>query len=329
MLSEKHITSFLHQRGATALMMAVVCFCCLFAWQRGAVSPIVGNLGWGLPSANLWFRFGIASAVSNLVVSLSVALLTVYINRTFNVLRSLTSLVATMFLAMQVALPSLLGQFYGGSLLVLNVMLCVGALFSVFSDNRGQRRVFLIFCMLGAEALTQIACLFYVPVFLLGCAQMRIFSLRTFLAALLGLITPAWIVLGFGIVEPQTLLQTPQTSFLTPAWSMFDSADMVQALVTTGITIVLGIIFMVANLLKILSYNSRVRAFNGFLTLLFCATAIFTILNFNNITSYNKLLNLLVDYQIEQFFTNSRQRRTYIPLLLIMAGYIALFVWGV
>ena len=329
MLSEKHITSFLHQRGATALMMAVVCFCCLFAWQRGAVSPIVGNLGWGLPSANLWFRFGIASAVSNLVVSLSVALLTVYINRTFNVLRSLTSLVATMFLAMQVALPSLLGQFYGGSLLVLNVMLCVGALFSVFSDNRGQRRVFLIFCMLGAESLTQIACLFYVPVFMLGCAQMRIFSLRTFLAALLGLITPACIVLGFGIVEPQTLLQTPQTSFLTPAWSMFDSADMVQALVTTGITIVLGIIFMVANLLKILSYNSRVRAFNGFLTLLFCATAIFTILNFNNFTSYIPLLNVLVAYQIAHFFTYRRQRRTYIPLLLIMAGYIALFVWGV
>ena len=229
MLSEKHITSFLHQRGATALMMAVACFCCLFAWQRGAVAPIVGNLGWGLPSANQWFGFGPVSAVMNLAVSLTVALLTVYINRRFNVLRSLTSLVATMFLAMQVALPSLLGQFYGGSMLVLTVMLCVGTLFSVYSDNRGQRPVFLICCLLGAEALTQIACLLYVPVFLLGCVQMRIFGLRTFLASLLGLITPLWIVLGFGIVEPQTLLQTPQTSFLTPAWSMFDSADMVQA----------------------------------------------------------------------------------------------------
>lgn len=329
MLSEKHITSFLHQRGATALMMAVACFCCLFAWQRGSVAPIVGNLGWGLPSANLWFSFGPVSAVMNLAVSLTVALLTVYINRAFNVLRSLTSLVATMFLAMQVALPSLLGQFYGGSMLVLTVMLCVGTLFSVYSDNRGQRSVFLIFCLLGAEALTQIACLLYVPVFLLGCVQMRIFGMRTFLASLLGLITPAWIVLGFGIVEPQTLLQTPQTSFLTPAWSMFDSADMVQALVTTGITIVLGIIFVVANLLKILSYNSRVRAFNGFLTLLFCATAIFALLNFNNFTFYIPLLNVLVAYQIAHFFTYRRQRRTYIPLLLIMAGYIALYVWGI
>lgn len=329
MLTEKHVTAFFHEKGATALMLAVACFCSVFAWERGAVVPIAGNLGWGLPSANIWLPFAPLSAAVNLGVCLAIALLTFYINRRFNVLRSLTSLGSTMFLIMQVALPAVLGQFYGGSLLALLVMLSVALLFSVYTDTCGQKRVFLIFCTLGAAAMTQIAYLFYVPVFWVGCMQMRIFGLRSFLASLLGLITPVWILLGFGIVEPQTLLQTPLSSLLTPAWSMFDSADMVQAITTAGITIVLGVIFTVANLLKILSYNSRVRAFNGFFTILFGVTAIFMVLNFSNFTFYIPLLNVLVAYQIAHFFTYRRQRRTYIPLLFISLLYLGLFVWSV
>lgn len=329
MLTEKDLTAFLHQRGATALMMTVAALCSLFAWETGAVVPMEGNQGWGLPSANLWFPFAPVTAYVSIGVTYAVALLTVFINRHFNVLRSLTSLVATMFLVMQIAIPSVLGQFYGGSMLSLAVLLCVALLFSVYNDPAGQRRVFLIFCLLGAAAMTQIACLFYVPVFLVGCMQMRVLGMRTFLASLLGLVTPAWILIGFGIVEPQTLLQTPLSSLLTPAWSQFDTTDMVQTVVATGLTVALGIVFAILNILKILSYNSRVRAFNGFLTILFCVTAAFAVINFSNFTFYIPLLNVLAAYQIGHFFTYRRQRRTYIPLLLIAFMYAALFVWCV
>lgn len=329
MLTEKNLTAFLHQRGATAFMMVVACLCSLFAWQTGAVVPMAGNLGWGVPSPNLWFPFAPVTAFAGMGVTVAVALLTVYINRHFNVLRSLTSLVSTMFLVMQIALPSVLGQFYGGSLLSLLIMVCVGLLFSVYADPYGQRRVFLVFFLLGAAAMSQIAFLFYVPVFLVGCMQMRAFNMRTFLAALLGLVTPVWILLGFGIVKAQTLLQTPLSSLLTPAWSQFDTVDMVQTVVATGLTAVLGILFTVLNLMKILSYNSRVRALNGFLTILFGVTALLSLLDFINFTFYIPLLNVLAAYQIGHFFTYRRQRRTYIPLLLIAFMYAALFVWCV
>lgn len=329
MLTEKHITSFFHEKGATALMMAVACFCSVFAWERGAVASFAANLGWALPAAGGWFASGPVSGAVNMGVCLAVALLSFYINRRYNVLRSLTSLGSTLFLIMQVALPSVLGQFYGGSLLALLVLCGVALLFSVYTDNNGQKRVFLIFCMLGAAALSQIAFLFYVPVFWVGCMQMRIFGLRTFLASLLGLVTPLWILLGFGVIEPQALLQTPLSSLLSPAWSVSDAADMVQSVTTAGITILLGVIFTVANLLKILSYNSRVRAFNGFFTILFGVTALFTVINFGNFTFYIPLLNVLVAYQIAHFFTYRRQKRTYIPLLLISLLYLSLFIWSV
>ena len=83
-----------------------------------------------------------------------------------------------------------------------------------------------------------------------------------------------------------------------------------------------------ANLIKILSYNARTRALNGFFTILFVFTAIFCVVNFASLTFYLPLLNLAVAYQIGHFFTYRRQRRTYIPLLLIAAIYFGLYIWS-
>ena len=50
--------------------------------------------------------------------------------------------------------------------------------------------------------------------------------------------------------------------------------------------------------------------------------------NFASLTFYLPLLNLAVAYQIGHFFTYRRQRRTYIPLLLIAAIYFGLYIWS-
>ena len=251
--------------------------------------------------------------------------LIIYVNRAFNVFRSLTSLVAGLFFIMQTSLPSVMDRFYGGDLMGVMMMICVVLLFSSWSDGACQRRIFLIFFLIALAGFTDLSYLLYLPVFLVGCVQMRVFDLRTFLAAGMGVITPPWILFGFGLVDPG-VLHWPE---LVVAWSMFSDPDVVTALVVTGFTLVIGVGFTVANLLKILSYNSRVRAFNGFLTLLFFATGLFSILNFNNFAFYIPLLNCLTAYQIAHFFTYRRNRRSYIPILIIAGVYVGFYVWGV
>lgn len=325
MLQEKAISNFFHGKSATALVMVVAVLCCLLAWQRGAVAHISGNLGLGLPAPNGWLPFTPLSALVNMGLSLLMALLFIYINRRFNILRSLTALPGTMFLAMLTALPTVTGQFYGGSLLLLIGLWCLSLLYSVYAEPRGQRQVFLIFFLLSAASFTQAAFVFYMPVFLIGCIQMRILNLRTVIAALLGIITPPWILFGFGIVDPRHM-EWPQ---LVVAWSAFDKAEIAHAMAVTVVTVSAGVVFTVANILKILSYNSRVRAYNGFLTLLEIFTAIFILLNFNNFTFYIPLLDCLVAYQIGHFFTYRRSKRSYIPILLLMLLYFGLYVWGI
>ena len=188
----------------------------------------------------------------------------------------------------------------------------------------GQQRIYLIFFLITACGFSQISFLLYLPVFLLGCVQMRVLNLRTILAALLGIITPPWILFGFGIVTPDQL-HWPR---MVMAWNLFGTDEMIKALVTTGFTLVLGMTFMMLNLLKILSYNSRTRAFNGFFNILWIATALCTVVNFNDFAFYLPLLFALTGYQAAHFFTYRRNRRSYIPVLLLIAVYILFCIWS-
>lgn len=323
---ERRITAFLHARGATLLFLMASCVVACVAWSRGLVLPVVPDLGLGLPAPAEWMgAHTFWSLLLNMAVNVAVGMLVIWINRAFNTLRSLTALGATFFYVFQCASPPLLAQFYGGMLLVLVAMLCVVLLFSVYGRADGaQQPVYLIFFLLTAGGFTQISFLLFVPVFLFGCLQMRVFNMRTVLAALLGVLTPPWLLFGFGIVSPEQM-HWPR---MVVAWELFDTAEMVKALVENGFTLVMGMTFMMLNLLKILSYNSRTRAFNGFINVIWIATALFTVINFNDFAFYMPLLNALTGYQAAHFFTYRRNRRSYVPVLLLIAVYVVFSIWS-
>ena len=80
------------------------------------------------------------------------------------------------------------------------------------------------------------------------------------------------------------------------------------------------------NAIKMMSYNSRIRAANGFLTVLMLATILFIFIDYNNIYVYISLLNILVAYQIGHYFaTHIQSNRSYIGILSIMLIYLAFF----
>jgi len=309
--------------------MLLLTVACVLAWiaylQVGDLSPIGTPLGIGLPPARDWPGSPLSSLISSVACTVTMGALIIYVNRAFNVLRSLTSLVAGMFFIMQTALPSVMCAFYGGDVMGVLLLLCIILLFSSYSDDSCQRRIFLIFFLITLAGFSDLSYLLYLPVFLLGCVQMRILNLRTFLAAGMGVLTPPWILFGFRLVTPENL-HWPQ---LTAAWQMFQTPEILRGVTVTSFTLVCGIGFTVANLLKILSYNSRIRAYNGFLTLLMGATGVFALLNFNNFAFYIPLLNCLTAYQIAHFFTYRRSRRSYIPILLTVMAYIGFYIWGV
>ncbi|MCM1071799.1 MAG: hypothetical protein NC210_06500 [[Clostridium] fimetarium] len=323
-MSERDITALLHSRWGAGLLMALAIAGAIVAYTRQAVVPIWFDLGLGLTAPGRWIPQGWPSLAAGLAANVGIGLLTLTINRTFNVLRSLTTLVAGLFFVMQLGLPSLLCQFYSGTLLTLLVLVCTALLFSAYGSGAGQRRVFLAFCLTTLAAFTNVSFALYLPVLLVGCAQMRIFNGRTLVAALLGVLTPPWLLIGFGIVRVEEI-DMPRWLM---AWSQWGDPHLARSLIVTGFTLFIGAFFITTNLMKILSYNSRVRAYNGFLTMTLIATALYTLFDFGSFRFYLPLLNCLTAYQAAHFFTYRRSRRSYIPILILILTYCGFYAWS-
>lgn len=291
----------------------------------GDVVHVGGDSGFGFPSANEWISDGALSLGVSLGLNIVISFLLLYLNRRFNIIRSVSMLFAGMFLVMQAGQPSLMGQLYDGSVMCFLILLAIIPFFSTFQRPDRTRRIFLSFLLISLGSLTGYAYTVYLIVFFIGCFQMQCFSLRGLLAALTGILTPYWILCGFGVVS--------LSSFRMPEFiNIFDALegrDLAQIVVYTIVNLILGVGFGIFDIIKIYGYNGRARAYNGFWIILTIITTLFVIIDYTNLIIYLPILNCCTAIQIGHFFTINNTRRTYIPICCIYVVYIILYLWSV
>ncbi len=305
------------------IAMVIAIAAIVMAFSHGDVIPITGTKGLGLPSANTWISSGVISLTVNIVLVVATSLFMILLNKRYNIIRSISSLYATIFIVMQVATPGLAGQFYGGTILCLITLFATYILFSVFGRHNETKSIFLIFFLLSLGALTQYAYAFFIPVFILGCIQMRALSFRGLLAAGIGVITPVWVLWGLGIIQPDEIEMPSFTSL----FSAISRNDALRLISTVGFTLIVSMGMGVLNFMKIYSYNSRTRAFNGFFGILAIVTSILLIIDYTNIVIYVPLLNCCAAMQIGHFFVINSHTRTYIPIIILILIYAAFYLW--
>lgn len=323
-MNPRVISEYFHKRGALLIAGVLLVVTTIIAWNRGAVSDIPDNRGLALPSANLWLERGEVSMWLNLALTIAAAAAIAMLNRSYNVMRSMTLLWSTALLLFQIATPMFTGQFYGGTLMCLVMLAVIALMYSMYMSNKPQRRVLLIFAILSTAAMCQYAFMFLIPVAMVGIIQMRVFSLRTFLAAGIGIVTPPWILFGTGLVS----LDAVHWPRFVSLFSVLDRPELIQTFCSVALTIVCGILFLSANIMKMLSYNARFRAYNGFLSVLMIAAMLLTVADWENFAVYVPLLNMTVAFQIAMFFSNNRKRHSYISLLIITISIISLYIWA-
>lgn len=263
------------------------------------------------------------SCLASFACIAAVALMMVMVNKQFNLLRTMSVFFAAFFVVATCATPSVASWFGSGSLLALVVMGCMWMMYGIYSERDCTRRLCLIFALLTAAATIDYHFLLYLPVFIIGMGQMRIFRFKTALAALLGILAPPWIVYGLGLAP----LPAMPRIFWTPPSAILTLAGGVPFVVTVGYTLLLGVSMWVLNLFRILSFNARARAYNGLLLLIGVATGIYAVINFTYLPFYVTLLNACVAFQVGLFFRYSASRRGYIFVLSMLAGYVGLYIW--
>ncbi len=318
------VNRFLHSRGCVFLIAAITVVTSLVAYDADIHRAADVDSGFALISPDSWIHPGVISLLTNVALNILISFLLITINKAYNTMRSLSSMAASVFLVMQIGSPASLIEFNGSTLMAIGLIATTFLLFSVYQNPANPRRIFLIFFLIATGALTLYSFLFYIPLFFLGMAQMRVFTFRCVCAALLGLITPLWILMGFGIITPSDFILPSIISI----FSLYTTPVLLILFVTTLLTLLLGVMFIMLNFIKMLTYNSRIRAANGFLTSLLIASMIFCIVDFNNAMVYLTTINWLTAYQIGHYFATSGQRRSYIGVATIMIAYATLYAWN-
>lgn len=303
---------------ASVFVMAVALW---FAFNHHLDLAVAGNRGILFPSPNNWFADRTISFAVNLGMIVLMAASAVGLNRVFNIMRAQTAIWATFFVVAQTAIPSLSTVFTGGTLFCSVLIAATALLFTCFDNNESSRKVFLIFYLLSSAATFQYAAVFYIPVMVFGMAQMRIITLRSILAALLGIICPLWILFGCGIVRFADIRMPEIVNIFT----RIDVADMALVLSVVAITIILGIMSVSGTVMKVVSYTAKYRASNGFWIIMLIATIALLIVDFNNLSIYIALLEFVTSYHLAHFFVSHRNPRSYIGILTIFAFYFAAY----
>jgi hypothetical protein len=318
------ITRFLHSSPMFIIMSLLVVLTAVVAYRSAQFEIIDEDRGFVFSSPNLWISDSTTAMAVNVAATLAIGLLMVWINRVFNLLRTTSLLDASLFLTMSISTPVLLTQMVGTPLCIV-LLCCMILLFSTYGNPHETRNIFAVFFILSAMTTTQYCYAFYIPVFMLGCLQMRVLTGRTIVAGLLGLITPWWIALGSGIVHPSQI-HLPEFESI---FGDFAFNSQLPLFASAGVTALLFIVGWVLNFPQMIAYNARLRAINGTMSILSVVTLIALCADFTNVSAYVPTLCLLSSFQLGKLFTWRNKAKSYIAIAIIFLVYLMLYVWSV
>ena len=321
MIKASILTRLVHSRAFGLGVAAIVAVAACVYFFGGYCVPLTGDNGLALCSANEWLPSPLLDFASGMAGCAATMLIMYLLNKVYNVLRSMSMLNLALFAAMQLATPDLFTQFYTGTVMAAVVPLCVMLLFSCFREPRSTRHVFLIFLLLSFFLATQYSFAVYTIVFFIGLGQMRIFNLRSVAAAFLGLVTPWWLLIGFGAVHPDEIALPEFVSI----FSVINHEDTLLLLITLGVTAFAMLLCFVLNLLKTIAYNARARAYNGTFTVLALVTVAAACADYRNIIAYVPMLNFCAAMEITHYFSTHRAEKSFIPIFVLLAAYAAIF----
>ena len=301
------------------VVMALAAF---YALAHSFVAFDIGDCGLVFTSANNWIASPLTAVLFNLAVCLLIIVLMAYINKAFTIPRSITSIYATLFAVMQTATPDLTGAFAPGNVLCILISACMVLMFSSYAEPMAQRRVFLVFFLLSAAVSFQYAYIVYIPVFAVACAQMRLVSPRTVIAAIIGVITPWWLLFGFGIIAP--------ADFHWPALASIFTAGIARhsgfIIVAAALSAILAVAGYSLSFLKLMTYNARTRACNGLIILVCLATVLAMCVDFGNILTYLPMLNFCSAFMLSHMFVIRNRPRAWISAATIVIVYYILYI---
>lgn len=314
---EERINEFFNSRGLMIAMGLLYVAVSYLAFASGRFSTSVAS-GCGVFFADIDHLLGhpLASYALNTVCVLAIVSLTVMLNKTYTFIREVTFIYGSTFLALQLACPYAGTQFCTGTGLCLLTLVVQLIMFSTYQQKQvAQQRVFLVFFLVSVCSMFQYAFLALVVPFFIGFLQMRAINFRGVLAALFGLLTPFWIAIGLGLVDPLSAMPPSAGQSL----NVLTAGQLPAIFAGLVLVSVFTFVFIGINVMKIMSYRLQLRVYNAFYLVLAIFSLVMMGVDYNNFFVYLALLNYCFAIQVAQAYTiHSGLLRRYIFMILFM-----------
>lgn len=322
MYNETRINQFLEGRGFN-VVATIVFVVATVSYATVADMPAdLYDRGWCLPSCNLWIGGRFASALLNIACVVAAGYMLKHLNRLHGFIRANAAIGLSAFLMLEAATLGVSAYFAEGTAMLVVMVMSAYILFNTYQQRVSQRSIFIVFALLSFYSMFQFTSLYLWAVFFLGFVQMRVMRLRGFIAMLLGILTPYWIMYGFGMVTPDDFDVPPINGF----WQM--SVVDWPFVGTCVVTALAALSLMMSNMMRIISYNAKRRACNGFFSVLTISTIIMMCLDFYDMSLYLPTLNMCLAVQVGHSFTMSNNDKRYVPVLVLCALCIGLYVFN-
>lgn len=300
-----------------ALLFATVVGC--MVWNSTSIAIATHPtmvVGWELPQIESTYT---ALLLNNLFVILAAILLT-FIASHYRLVKE-TSLLPMMFFTLfQLLSPSLINQYETANITTIVVLFLISILYTCYQENHTTNKGFLIALLLSIISFIEPHILYLLPIFILGFVQMQAASLRTFAAMIIGLITPYWIICGWGILEwDQLNFDSLSISMQWPPIGLY--------LLPIAAVILLGFVSGTSNLYNALNEKIHTRATNGFINILSIYITLLMLIDNAHYNFYLPILNSCVALQLTFTFSINTKRMSRILFYMLAILLTAWVIW--
>lgn len=211
-------------------------------------------------------------------------------------------------------------------ILLATAILVITLIFSCYKSPNATQEMYLAAALISAASTIVIPAVALLPFLALGMIYMNIVRIKEMIAIGMGLITPWWILFGFGIIDFSDL-QVPE---IEPIWSLGDlSAAGMAILVSYCVTLLWLIVLWINNSFSLLSGNVKTRTFIKTISVLGLIAPVFMLFDSAHTGVYSSLLFLAAAVQTGNFFSIHNvpygDRISRVIIALCVAFYILLY----
>lgn len=314
--------------GTGGLLVAVVMTCIMSAVEFFVGHPheLEGMLGICIPSPNLWVLPQYLSWLINLLMIIVLGLSLHLFNKTYNFISSDDTILPAVFIFLCGANTWIDSLLTSSMILMLANLLCLNMLFRCYKSQKGMVNLFTVGVILAFGSMFDFAFVFMAAAYLLIAATLKCLNFKSFIAYLIGLLTPYWIGIGLGLITVDGLSYPTITNLFE---DFATKESLFIGLLNGAVTMLFLLILVLANAVKLYAGNTRRRLMNNAIVILGLAVSICMVCDADNVTTYFATLYFVLATQLANFFVLHNVRHPGLIILVTVALYLAAYVFMV